>query len=89
MLYAAPLGIIPCPTIAAVLGVSAIASHFGSIRWFSGLKAVSFAYGVMGVFWLGVWIDVVLIAAPVVLDLSAVIRKRDHDYRLARPTLHS
>ena len=66
-LYAAPFGLVPCPTLAALIGVSLFAGSFGSRPWAAVVAGASLIYGVIGVAVLGVWIDVVLIAGGMVL----------------------
>jgi hypothetical protein len=73
-LYLAPLGLIPCPTISAIAGVTLIADGFGSKAW-SGLVAMmAIVYGLIGVLILGVMIDVAVIAAGVMLVIGLVTR---------------
>lgn len=66
-LYAAPFGLIPCPTLSVMTGVSLIAGVFGSRAWGFALGAIALAYGVIGVAVLGVMIDVALVAGALVL----------------------
>ena len=73
-LYLAPLGLIPCPTMSAIAGVTLIADGFGSKTW-SGLVAMmAIVYGLIGVLILGVMIDVALIAGGVMLVIGLVTR---------------
>jgi hypothetical protein len=75
-LYAAPFGLIPCPTIAVLIGASLIFGVFGSRAWALTLGAAALAYGGIGVFVLGVTIDVALIAGAVCLfALAARVRR--------------
>lgn len=66
-LYAAPFGLVPCPTLTVLVGVSLFAGSFGSRPWAAVVAGASLIYGVIGVAVLGVWIDVVLIAGGMVL----------------------
>ena len=66
-LYQAPLGLIPCPTIAAIAGVTLMSDGFQSKAWSVGIAMMAAFYGLIGVLWLGVLIDVALIAAAVAL----------------------
>jgi hypothetical protein len=61
-LYAAPFGLVPCPTLTTLVGVSLLAGSFGSRPWAAAIAGASLIYGVIGVAVLGVWIDAVLIA---------------------------
>jgi hypothetical protein len=65
--YAAPLGLLPCPTLSAVIGLTLIFSLLGSTPWTMTLAAVRFAHGAIGVFRLGVALDCMLLAGAIVL----------------------
>lgn len=69
-LYAAPLGLLPCPTLALCIGVSLITRGFGSMRWAVLVFSMALTYGVIGVFTLGVSIDWALIIGAVMLASS-------------------
>jgi hypothetical protein len=66
-LYQAPLGLIPCPTMAAIAGVTLIADGFGSKAWSRVVGTLAAFYGLVGVLVLGVVIDVALFAGAVML----------------------
>ena len=66
-LYQAPLGLIPCPTIAAMAGVTLMTDGLQSKAWSSGIALLALFYGLIGVLVLGVMIDVAFIAAAVTL----------------------
>jgi undecaprenyl-diphosphatase len=66
-LYAAPLGLLPCPTLSAAIGITLIACGFGSRAWSRILASAGVAYGVVGVVWLGVWLDVGLLIGALTL----------------------
>jgi hypothetical protein len=66
-LYAAPFGLIPCPTVAVTTGVSLLLGAFRSRAWAILVSGLALAYGVSGVVVLHVWIDVFLIAGGVLL----------------------
>ena len=72
--YAAPMGLIPCPSLAAIIGVSLMANLLDSPRWGLTIGVAGLAYGMIGVAFLGVWIDVWLIAAASVA-VAASLRK--------------
>jgi hypothetical protein len=63
--YMSPFGLLPCPTLAVVTGISLIFGSFGSRRWSATLMPALVVYGGIGVVVLGVWMDVVLIAGAV------------------------
>jgi hypothetical protein len=74
-LYAAPTGLIPCPTLSAAIGVTLILNLLGSRTWSAVLALAGLVYGVIGVFRLGVEIDSVLLAGAVVVH-GIVARQR-------------
>jgi hypothetical protein len=69
--YAAPLGLIPCPTLAAAIGLTLIVGLSESRIWKAILAMAGIVYGLVGVFRLGVPIDLILIAGGVVLAVAA------------------
>ena len=66
-LYAAPFGLVPCPTLSLLIGVALIFNLFGSALWSALLALSGMAYGVVGVFRLGVTLDAALLAGAVIL----------------------
>jgi hypothetical protein len=72
-LYAAPVGLIPCPTLSVILGLALVLGGFGSRAYSLCLAALGFFYGLFGAFRLGVRIDVVLVAGAAAL-LAAALR---------------
>jgi hypothetical protein len=83
--YAAPLGLLPCPTLAAAVGVSCLLRHFGSRAWAFTLAAAGLVYGAVGAFVLGVKLDYVLVAGALVTIVSAGTSISPS----TRPTRHS
>ena len=75
-LYAAPLGLLPCPTLAFLMGLSLATNSFDSKPWAILLGSMGLLYGVTGVFILRVTIDWFLIAggAALVARAAAPIR---------------
>jgi hypothetical protein len=69
-LYASPFGVLPCPTLLAVIGSTLIFSNLG-LSWRTALTGAGMVYGVIGVFWLGVVLDSVLLLAAAVLGIAA------------------
>ena len=65
--YAAPLGVLPCPTLSAVIGATLIFGLLGSVAWSITLAAAGLVYGAVGVFVLGVQLDYALLAGALVL----------------------
>ena len=65
--YAAPLGVLPCPTLSAVLGVTLTLGLLGSRAWALTLSAAGLVYGATGVLMLGVKLDYVLLTGALVI----------------------
>jgi hypothetical protein len=71
-LYAAPTGLVPCPTLSVVLGFVLILGGFGSRAYALSIAGLGLFYGLFGAFRLGVLIDSVLIAGAIVLLVAAL-----------------
>jgi hypothetical protein len=71
-LWAAPMGIIPCPTLALVIGFTLLFGGFGSRSWCLVLAAVALFYGVFGVTRLRVALDVILVGGASALLVRAL-----------------
>jgi hypothetical protein len=65
--YAAPLGLIPCPTLAAVTGLTLLVMPPAPNAWASLLGGAGCVYGLIGAARLGVPIDTVLLAGGILL----------------------
>jgi hypothetical protein len=76
--YAAPLGLVPCPTLSAVIGLSLILGVFRSNAWSAALTIAGLLYGAIGVFRLGVALDYGLLAAAAALAAAGVARRMEH-----------
>lgn len=76
--YAAPLGLIPCPTLSAVIGATLILGLLESRAWSLSVALMGLAYGAIGIFRLGVTIDVALLAGAAVLAVAALRRDLRH-----------
>ncbi len=66
-LYAAPTGLIPCPTLSVLVGFTLLANGFSSRAYSLSLGFLGIFYGAFGSFRLGVRIDLVLFVGSVVL----------------------
>lgn len=66
-LIAAPVGLLPCPTLAMIMGFALLGGGFHSRAWSSVLAALGFFYGVFGAFRLDVWLDFSLVGEAFVL----------------------
>lgn len=71
-LYAAPLGVIPCPTLSLVIGAALVAGGFGLGAWRIALAAVGCFYGVFGAMRLGVLMDTILLVGSAGLFIQYV-----------------
>lgn len=60
-LYAAPTGLVPCPTLSIVIGLSLMVSGFNSRAWSLALSAMGTFYGIFGAMRLGVTLDWILL----------------------------
>ena len=90
-IYASPVGVVPCPTLAVVAGYVLIAGGFGSRIVPAVLAAATAFYGVFGVLRLGVHLDVVLLAGTVgllCLTGTAGARRADRALRSPLPGRH-
>jgi len=65
--YAAPYGLIPCPTVAVTVGLSLTFGSFGSRAWAIVVSVTALIYGVIGSLFLNVWIDGFLLVGAVML----------------------
>lgn len=70
--YASPMGLVPCPSLALVAGLTLLAGGLGSRAWCVVLGVAASFYGLFGVLRLGVLIDVGLLVGA--LALLAVAR---------------
>jgi hypothetical protein len=83
-LYAAPVGLVPCPSLSMAIGLSLLAGGGGRRAWRMTLSAVGLLYGAYGVAKLGVVIDIALFvgaaslaATDLVSDDRAGVAARD------------
>jgi hypothetical protein len=74
-LYAAPTGVVPCPTLSLVIGFALLAGAFGSRAWSLALAVVGLFYGLFGVARLGVYLDAVLIVGAAALLILAIAQR--------------
>jgi len=70
-LYRAPMGLVPCPTLAMIIGIALLFNGFDSFAWSVLVAAVGLFYGSFGVFRLGVGIDMILGMGSLVLLATA------------------
>lgn len=70
-LYAAPVGLVPCPTLSVAIGL-ALLGGLGTGGWGAALSALGLSYGIFGVARLGVVLDLGLTAGALALAASAI-----------------
>ncbi len=70
--YAAPTGVVPCPTLLVVIGFALLGGGFGARAWSIVLAAFGLFFGLTGVLWLGVTLDVALVVAASALLVEAL-----------------
>jgi hypothetical protein len=68
-LYAAPFGLVPCPTLTVAIGATLVFRNFRSPSWSAVLATAGLIYGVIGVFGLGVALDWGLLFAATMLGV--------------------
>jgi len=66
-LYAAPAGLIPCPTLSTLIGFAILYNGFHSRRWSWLLVVIGLLYGIIGTFRLQVYLDMVLLISSIIL----------------------
>jgi hypothetical protein len=66
-LIGAPIGLVPCPTLAALIGLTLLDRGLISRTWAVVLSLYGLFYFVVGVFRLGVWLDVGLLVGVVAI----------------------
>lgn len=74
-LYAAPTGLVPCPTLSITVGLALILGGLDSRLYSLVLAAGGLFYGAFGAFRLGVTIDVVLLLGSFALVGAALLPK--------------
>lgn len=72
-LYAAPVGLVPCPTLLTITGLVLVFDTGQSKSWFVVLAVVDLFYGVFGVMKLNVYLDIILIAGAIALFFHIIM----------------
>ena len=72
-LYGAPLGLLPCPTLAFLIGATLFFGGFDSRAWSLLLSVAGLFYGLFGALRLGVHVDMLLVAGSVALGVYAAL----------------
>jgi hypothetical protein len=70
---AAPMGLLPCPTLSVLIGASLLARGFGSKAWSGLLSAAGAFYAGFGALRLGVRMDFILGGGSTLLALGALL----------------
>jgi len=84
-LYAAPMGLIPCPTLALVIGFTLVSGGLASRAWSFTLAAAGLFYGLFGFFRLRVALDFFLIAGALALLVSPFRLRRTRTEAVSAP----
>lgn len=74
--YSAPFGLLPCPTLSVVIGMTLLVQSLRSSLWNTALVVAGLWYGAVGTFQLGVALDWVLLFAAATLVLHGSATKR-------------
>jgi hypothetical protein len=83
--YAAPLGVVPCATLSAVMGIAWMVAPLRSGVWAAALASCGLLYGALGVSYLNVTMDAVLLVGALALAISASrVRTRQRQPRATR-----
>ena len=73
-LVAAPVGLVPCPTLSVAIGLALVAGGAGPRAWRFALAGVGAFYGIYGVMRLGVMLDLGLLFGACLLAATAAHR---------------
>lgn len=71
----APVGVVPCPTLALLAGTGLLFRSFGSRPWALLLSLTAATYACFGLFVLGVWLDAGLLVAACLMLAQLPKRK--------------
>ena len=74
-LYAAPTGLIPCPTLSFTIGFAMLANGFSSRVWSIVMVIMGVFYSLFGAIRLGVHIDFILLAGALLLLIQMLTSK--------------
>jgi hypothetical protein len=72
-LFAAPTGLIPCPTLSIVIGLSLMVGNFESRAWSLVLGGMGLFYSLFGALRLGVTLDLFLLLGALLIILVAFL----------------
>lgn len=77
-LYAAPTGLVPCPTLSIVIGMSLILGGLDSRAWVWTMGAAGLFYGVFGAMRLDVTLDFMLLVGALLLVVLPFLLHGEH-----------
>jgi hypothetical protein len=80
---AAPVGLVPCPSLAIAIGLAIAGRGLGDRQWSLTLALAGLFYGLFGSFRLGVWLDLALAAGAGVLIWVGFHHSKSHPSRKA------
>jgi hypothetical protein len=75
-LYAAPMGVLPCPTLAFAIGVALVIDDIGSRAWPLLLAVTGLAFAILALVTLRAWLDLGLILGAAGLLVRTLARRR-------------
>ena len=76
-LFAGPVGLAPCPTLAVVVGLALLGGGLGSRAIALTLGVATFAYGLFGALYLGVLLDIgLVVASAAIVACAATVPSR-------------
>ena len=73
--YAAPTGVVPCPSLSLVIGFALLADGLGSRAWSLTAAALGLFYGIFGVARLAVYLDIPLVLGALALLIAGMARR--------------
>ncbi len=78
-MYSAPTGLLPCPTLSIVIGLSLITGNFGSQAWAVVLVIIGLLYALLGTLYLGLALDFMLLIGSVMVVISVLLNRRGNE----------
>jgi hypothetical protein len=84
-LYASATGLLPCPTLALLIGITLLLGGLGSRVWSGVLTGAGLFYGALGAFGLGVLIDLVLVGGAGGLLVTTLLASAGQRQAVALP----
>jgi hypothetical protein len=85
--YAAPTGLVPCPTLFVAVGFALLAGGLGSRAWSLTLATVALFYGLFGTLRLGVYLGIGLVVGATTLAVAGFQARHFRQPGSARATI--